>query len=331
VRRVLVAAVAAGALALTGQAAGRVDEGPDASARAETAIFFYPWFGTPERDGHYTHWQQGGNVPPAQLASNYYPARGPYSSSDARVLSAQLQEIAGAGVTTVVVSWWGRGSKEGRRLPRLLKAARVAGLEVAAHLEPYEGRTVAGTGADIDYLRGLGLRDFYVWASSALPAEEWRGLNASLSGVRVFANTNLPGLAAAGGFDGLYTYDVLLFDGSLFRRLCNQARRLQLLCAPSVGPGYDARRATGDTRLKSRRDGATYDSMWRAAIGAGADIVTITSYNEWHEGTQIEPARSGRPGYESYDGAWGLRGAPAESAYLERTRLWSTRFSTVRR
>ena len=30
--------------------------------------------------------------------------------------------------------------------------------------------------------------------------------------------------------------------------------------------------------------------MWRAAIAARADRVTITSYNEWHEGTQIEPA-----------------------------------------
>ena len=202
---------------------------------------------------------------------------------------------------------------------------------MAAHLEPYPGRTVAGTGADIEYLRGLGLRDFYVWASSSLPAEEWRRLNATLSGVRVFANTNLAGLAAAGGFDGLYTYDVLLFDGSLFQRLCNQAHRLQLACAPSVGPGYDARRATGDTRLKARRNGATYDAMWRSAIGAGADIVTVTSYNEWHEGTQIEPARSGRPGYESYEGAWGLAGRAAESAYLERTTYWTSRFAAMRR
>jgi hypothetical protein len=333
VRRVLVAAVAAGALALTSQAGSRIDEDPPwaPTVRAETAIFYYPWFGTPARDGYYRHWQQGGNVPPARLASNYYPARGPYSSSDERVLSAQMQEIAGAGVTTVIVSWWGRGSQEDRRLPKVLRAARGAGLAVAAHLEPYAGRTAAGTGVDIEYLRGLGFRDFYVWASSSLPAEEWRSVNETLTGVRVFANTNLAGLAAAGGFDGLYTYDVLLFDGSLFRRLCSQARRLQLLCAPSVGPGYDARRATGDTRLKARRNGATYDAMWRGAIGAGAEIVTVTSYNEWHEGTQIEPARAARTGYESYDGAWGLYGRAAERAYLERTLHWTGRFAAARR
>ena len=62
--------------------------------------------------------------------------------------------------------------------------------------------------------------------------------------------------------------------------------------------------------------------MWRGAVRARADLVTITSYNEWHEGTQIEPARAGRPGYESYQNAWGLRGRAAEKAYLNRTSHW---------
>ena len=336
-RAVLAAAVAWACLVsaagpLAASASARPDEGPvmAAAVRPETAIFFYPWFGTPARDGAYAHWQQGGSVPPGQVASSYYPARGPYSSSDERVLAAQMRELALAGVSTVVVSWWGQGSVEDQRLPRVIAAARRAGLGVAAHLEPYPGRTVQRTGDDIAYLRLLGLRDFYVWASSELPAADWRELNAKLSGVRVFANTNLAGLAAAGGFDGLYTYDVLIFNGSLFPRLCAQARRLQLLCAPSVGPGYDARRATGDTRLKPRRNGATYDAMWRGAIKSGADVVTVTSYNEWHEGTQIEAARADRRGYESYDGAWGLRGRAAETSYLERTRYWTSRFAATR-
>jgi hypothetical protein len=60
--------------------------------------------------------------------------------------------------------------------------------------------------------------------------------------------------------------------------------------------------------------------MWRAAIRARAAIVTVTSYNEWHEGTQIEPARGG------YDGAYGTAGREAERAYLDRTALWAARF-----
>jgi hypothetical protein len=69
--------------------------------------------------------------------------------------------------------------------------------------------------------------------------------------------------------------------------------------------------------------------MWRAAISSDADSVTITSFNEWHEGTQIEPAMPRRRAsyrYLSYDGAWGLHGPAAEIAYLTRTRYWSDVF-----
>jgi hypothetical protein len=65
--------------------------------------------------------------------------------------------------------------------------------------------------------------------------------------------------------------------------------------------------------------------MWQAAIRAAPDVVTVTSYNEWHEGTQIEPARAAGGPYASYDGAWGLRGAPAQRAYLDRTATWVSR------
>jgi hypothetical protein len=30
--------------------------------------------------------------------------------------------------------------------------------------------------------------------------------------------------------------------------------------------------------------------MWNRALDAGSDVVSITSFNEWGEGTQIEPA-----------------------------------------
>jgi hypothetical protein len=72
--------------------------------------------------------------------------------------------------------------------------------------------------------------------------------------------------------------------------------------------------------------------MWQAAIAAHADRVTITSFNEWHEGTQIEPAApAGRHGsyrYLGYDGAWGLKGVAAENAYLARTAFWAHRLRT---
>jgi hypothetical protein len=290
-----------------------------------SAIFYYPWYGNPAHDGAYEHWQQNGGRPPQRIASAYYPARGVYSSGDRAVVGAQMREIAAAGVDQVVVSWWGRGSLEDQRLGLTVTAARAAGLSVAAQIEPYAGRSAASVESDIAYLRPLGITDIYVYRADDVPAADWAPVNDGLTApVRVFAQTGRVGQAAAGHFDGVYTYDIIVWGGGSFRRICTQAHAAGLVCAPSVGPGYDSTRASGDTRLKPRRAGATYDAMWQAALGSGGDFVTITSYNEWHEGTQIEPARA-RVGYRSYEGAWGRHGKPAETAYVDRTADWVRR------
>jgi len=288
----------------------------------KSAIFFYPWYSNMRYDGGYTHWTQGGHAPPFDIASQFYPARGAYSSADPRVLRSQLHDIAWSGVDEVVSSWWGQGSREDLRLPAVMRAAKRYHVAVGIQLEPYAGRTVASIAADVVYLRSLGIHDVYVYRSSDFPAEDWWPLTRQPNGMRLFAQTNHVGFAAHAGFAGFYTYDILLYDGAKFARLCSQARAAGILCAPSVGPGYEAAAATGDTRVKPRLDGGTYYSMWRAANDAGADVVTITSYNEWSEGTQIEAAGHGGR-YESYDGAYGLHGRAAERAYIARTRYWT--------
>jgi hypothetical protein len=307
-----------------------------AQAGVRVSAFYYPWYGTSSLDGAFQHWSQRGHTPPNDIASAYYPLRGLYSSSDTLVTAGQMDEIRAAGIDEIALSWWGQGSAEDIRLPEVVAAARADGISVAVHLEPYAGRTVASTVADLVYLRRYGIRTFYVYRPLDLSVADWAAAKVDLhaDGSTVFAQTALVGAAAAAGFDGVYTYDIVVYGGGKFARLCAQAHAVKLLCAPSVGPGYDARRGSGDPVVKPRRNGATYDSMWKMAIQSGADRVTITSYNEWHEGTQIEPAsssptRRGRYRYLSYDGAWGLHGLAAEDAYLTRTRYWSDVFRST--
>ena len=107
-----------------------------------------------------------------------------------------------------------------------------------------------------------------------------------------------------------------------------RARLRRKLVRPDVRERPDAsassarlRSAPASTRPARRvirvsatgKDGQSYDQMWQAAVRAAPDVVTITSYNEWHEGTQIEPARDVGAGDLSYDGAWGLHGAQARA------------------
>ena len=206
-----------------------------------------------------------------------------------------MTEIARAGVDEVVSSWWGLGSPEADRLPTLMRAAWKHGLDVAVHLEPYEKwqRTRAIVEADFEYLRELGVGRVYVYFPfDGLIAESaWLELSARFPSIELYAQTRDAARAAGAGFDGVYTYDVYAVRGGAFAGFCARATRAGIACAPSVGPGYNASRATPDHRVRSRRAGKTYDGMWRAAIAADPDRVTITSYNEWHEGTQIEPAR----------------------------------------
>jgi hypothetical protein len=57
-------------------------------------------------------------------------------------------------------------------------------------------------------------------------------------------------------------------------------------------PGYD------DTRLgrpdgfrTDRRGGSYYRDLWQAAIDTRPTIISITSWNEWPEGSHIEPSK----------------------------------------
>jgi hypothetical protein len=320
-------------LAVVSYASAAHAAGPATASPAPiVSAFYYPWFANTTDDGSYAHWAQDGHAPPNDIASVYYPALGVYSSDDPTVLDEQMQEIQRAGIDQIAVSWWGKGSPEDQRLAGVMAAARARGIDVAVHIEPYPGRTVASVGADIAYLAALGIRTFYLYQAFLLPPASWAPLNDALhaQGITTWAETAFVGQAVTGHFSGIYTYDIVTWTADKFSRLCDEAHRHGLLCAPSVGPGYDARRATGDPQVKLRRHGLTYDTMWRDAIAADADEVTITSFNEWQEGTQIEPAappaRHGDYAYASYDGAWGLEGEAAEAAYLDRTRYWAALF-----
>jgi len=58
-----------------------------------------------------------------------------------------------------------------------------------------------------------------------------------------------------------------------------------------VHPGHDNRKIAEKKPYEMpRRNGQTLKDFWRAATDAGADMIGITSWNEWPESTVIEPA-----------------------------------------
>ena len=327
-----------------------------ATMPAEVSIFFYPWYSKPGVDlrAGWRHWEQNGKTPPADIGANFYPADGLYSSLDPKTLEKQARQMAASGVDTIVSSWWGRGADGSGRgadayenwmLPDLVTAARNAGLRLAIHLEPYKGRSMAKAAGDLAYLRGLGITDVYVYMADLWgTAADWAPVLAAQPGMRFFAESgNIPSMlngtfaeyARVAGFDGVYTYDGMNFGAGEMALTCGAARQRRLLCSPSVAPGVDARRAGfPHWGVVPAANGERYDYLWRSALAAGADVVSITSWNEWHEGTQIEPAKPYcfADGYCSpgYEGAYGRTGPAAQTAYMDRSLMWSQEFRQLR-
>jgi hypothetical protein len=81
---------------------------------------------------------------------------------------------------------------------------------------------------------------------------------------------------------------------SQFQACDRMAREHGLVFIPNVMPGYDDTPLRGrDRATLDRQDGVFYRSYWEMAaafVKADQPFLLITSFNEWHEGTEIEPS-----------------------------------------
>jgi glycoprotein endo-alpha-1,2-mannosidase len=321
--------------------------GPDPSLRV--GAFYYPWYANPAVDGEWFHWDYRDLPLPDSISSDYYPVLGPYSSNDPAVLAQHMAWLREAGIGVIISSWWGRGDFTDQAVPLLLDAADHYGIKVAFHIEIYDGRTEDSLIDDIDYIYAnygdhpaffrttapsLYVPDdrpkavFFLWAASSSDSHNpvapsyWQAamdsIHARPEGTIVLATTG-GNMVEEGHFDGVYNYITLDVNSDSF----TWARSLPTGAwyVPSVAPGNSAHRiGYPEETYVPRLEGATYQTQWAAALGTGVEpqMVTITSFNEWHEGSQIEPAASGKDDGRGYTYA-SYAPLPA-NGYLTQTR-----------
>ena len=106
-------------------------------------IFYYPWYGNPQFNGEYRHWNHKilGNdesyFGADDIGANFYPLMGCYRSYDPKIINLHMKQIKDAGIDVVTVSWLGEGSYEDGILMTLLDIAENNGLTINLHIEPF--------------------------------------------------------------------------------------------------------------------------------------------------------------------------------------------------
>ncbi len=279
--------------------------------------FYYGWYGTPAVSGRWVHWHGVDLVRRTIANSTHYPVLGPYDSHDPNVVQQHCLWAQQAGLTGFIVSWWHPGDFHDRGVPLLLNTAAQHGLSVTVYYET--ARSVAAAIDNIRYLhrRYMGHRAWlrhgkspvlfvYGRAIQQLGLDGWRQVMDATReqiGPVVFIGDRLTREAET-LFDGVHAYNITgqtagksldqirAWARDRFARRVRNARALGRPAILTIIPGYDDSKL-GRPRprpITPRYAGATYRVLWQEAVRARPDWILVTSFNEWHEGSEIEPS-----------------------------------------
>ena len=289
----------------------------------QVLAFYYPWYGNPGTSGYWKHWEKVDEQKKSIGRATNYPLLGPYDSHDPKVVEQHCRRAKQAGVTGFIVSWDTQNSFHDKGMPLLLDAAQKAGLTVTVLVERINGENNASNAQkrenalrDVLYLLerygkhpawlkvdGKPVQFIYNRAVRTLKLNGWLWViteaNRKYAGGAVFMGDPVaPNVLRV--FDGWFVYGIV--GGTKGKspdgirayaklRFPEWVKEGRIACA-TVMPGFDDSKSgrPAPRPVVERHDGQTYRALWEEAIAANPDWVLITSWNEWHEGTEIEPS-----------------------------------------
>lgn len=278
-------------------------------------IHYMPWFETPQTSdtGQWGwHWTMSNCNPDVtqngkrQIASHYYPLIGPYASSDPVVLNYHALLMKYAGADGIMIDWYGIQEKNDYALNRrnteeAVKAMERVGLEFSivyedATLDGLEDKTAQAL-KDMNYLQ----RNFFgksnytkvdnqplllVFGPQQLKgADKWKQAFSALSTQPKLVTLNGHGGNAGDAASGEFLWVNPQPDYSV-------AANHSIYIGGAMPGFHDYYREGGAGSGYTTYDdenGQLFDRQLNAAQSAGLKYLQISTWNDFGEGTNIEP------------------------------------------
>ena len=297
-------------------------EAPGKTVSRRIMTFYYPWYGTPDGPGgagRTVHWRRIDAANKDIEASTNYPIFGAYDSHDPELIDLHCRWARYANIDTFIASWWGHNSFSDRAMHKILEGCRRNRLSACIYYEtvprPQTPQAAADDivkalnkyGGHSAYLKVNGKPVVFIYgrAVGQLGLEGW------LKAIELVNKEYKDGFTAIGDkfgygsarvFDGVHKYntagslrgmrpdEVLKWAAGTYRSWVEIAEKAGKISCITVIPGYDDTKIRKPGLAVSRYKGKIYCTQWEQAIKADPQWVLITSFNEWHEGSEIEPS-----------------------------------------
>nr|WP_294075230.1 hypothetical protein [Prevotella sp. UBA4952] len=274
---------------------------------------YMPWFVSPESSGVWNHWTMSANALTSNnLASHYTPLTGAYSSTDADILDYQCLMMKYSGIDGVIIDWCGSADKNDyptieKGTAAMVNATRKAGLKFAIC---YDEQTAlnAGTYPDVNDAVTQGRLDMIYLQNNYISKSNYLTETGSpvvlifgptcVTGVSGWATILSPlknALVAALNPSAMNDGSQKNAPGTFLWVNPNPDYSSASSWTPYFGgamPGFwDVYKEHGGTSYTTydREDGALFTRQLNVARDAGLKYLQISTWNDYGEGTTIEP------------------------------------------
>lgn len=246
-----------------------------------------------------------------------YPILGPYDVRAEEVLQKHFSWAKQSGIDVFVFDWFGPPNDyidENFKL-MLNFSESHNGILLSVLYDGYEYRNapkdevvkelkyiITSYGKSEKFLKFEGYPVIFIYACEHFSSEEWMEIIGKLreEGLKfIFLGDFSPNhYEYSKVFDGIYIYSpdgILNFGGensleNYYSSMKNIASQESLILCTTTSPGYDDTKVRVPGFKVSRQNGLTYNITWNLALKYNPNWVLICSWNEWHEGSEIEPS-----------------------------------------